>query len=352
MSSGGFLRVKTPKDYSSIINYLFLSVRPDWRDSKSLIGWYNPLKSNQQYEKTTFLEFILKAKKDFEKNGKNATPYFIILDEMNLAHVEYYFADFLSVLESGRDERGFTRESIRLHSIDGLDDPPKEVKLPPNLYIIGTVNVDETTYTFSPKVLDRAFTIEFHEVLLEEYPPADKSGLPDPETIRKIKEDFTKHGKFLGYAKDEINEAVKSLKEKDYWNTLVNLNKVLEPYDLHFGYRVVDEIAMFFRKAEESWEKGIIEFESEDDIFDLAILMKILPKFHGNRKKLEKPLKEVLKTCLGNSSVSIEDFNERNVIEWLENWDSKKDEFRFKHTAKKVLRMLRQLYEIGFTSFS
>lgn len=323
---------------------LFLSVRPDWRDSKPLIGWYNPL--TEKYEKTELLDLILKAINDKEN------PYFIILDEMNLAHVEYYFSDFLSVLESGRDENGFTRESIKLHSIDGLDDPPKEVKLPPNLYIIGTVNVDETTYAFSPKVLDRAFTIEFHDVLLEEYPPEAISNLPDPGTVTKIKEDFTRHGKFLGYSKDELNEAVKSFKEKEYWEELKKMNKALEPYDMHFGYRVIDEIAMFLSKAEESWKKGLIEFESEDEIFDLAILMKILPKFHGNRKKLEKPLKEVLKTCLADGIINVDGLDDRKVIELLENWDSMKEEFRFKHTAKKLLRMLRQLYEIGFASFS
>lgn len=81
-------------------------------------------------------------------------PYFVLLDEMNLAHVEYYFADFLSVLESGRDENGFTRESIKLHDVEKVEEEqgiPKEIKLPPNLYIIGTVNMDETTYSFSPK---------------------------------------------------------------------------------------------------------------------------------------------------------------------------------------------------------
>jgi 5-methylcytosine-specific restriction endonuclease McrBC GTP-binding regulatory subunit McrB len=80
--------------------------------------------------------------------------------------------------------------------------------------------------------------------------------------------------------------------------------------------------------------------------------MKILPKFHGNRKKLEKPLKEVLKTCLADGIINVDGLDDRKVIELLENWDSMKEEFRFKHTAKKLLRMLRQLYEIGFASFS
>jgi hypothetical protein len=83
--------------------HLFLSVRPDWRDSKALLGYYNPL--TERYESTPLLEFLLRAAWDYKQNESNAQPYFVILDEMNLAHVEYYFADFLSVLESGRNEK-------------------------------------------------------------------------------------------------------------------------------------------------------------------------------------------------------------------------------------------------------
>ena len=74
---------------------------------------------------------------------------------MNLARVEYHFSDLLSVLESGRDAQGWTQEGI---------EADESLKLPPNLYFIGTVDADETTYAFSPKVLDRAFTLELGDV--------------------------------------------------------------------------------------------------------------------------------------------------------------------------------------------
>ncbi|AFK22416.1 McrB family protein [Pyrococcus sp. ST04] len=333
--------------------HIFLSVRPDWRDPKPLLGFYNPMK--EEYHKTPLLEFILRAIKDYEENGKDAMPHFIILDEMNLAHVEYYFADFLSVLESGRDEKGFTRESIKLHNIDKVEDKqgiPKEIKLPPNLYIIGTVNIDETTYMFSPKVLDRAFTIELRDVKLENYPPESISTTKGHITnLRaKILEDLRRGGKFTAIDKKEVLEALKLVKEKGYWKILLQLNKVLEPYDLHFGYRVVDEISLFFKNAIESREKGIINI-SEDEILDLAILMKVLPKFHGNRRRLEEPLKDLLNLCL-KEKATIDELDFSKVKELLKNWEKKKEMFRFKHTAKKVLRMLRQLYEVGFTSFS
>ncbi|RLF82364.1 hypothetical protein DRN38_00215 [Thermococci archaeon] len=343
-------------------NHLFLSVHPDWRDSKPLIGYYNPL--TKEYHKTPLLKLILVAKEDYDKNKEKAMPYFIILDEMNLAHVEYYFADFLSVLESGRDENGFTRESIKLHDVDKVEKEqgiPKELKLPPNLYIIGTVNIDETTYMFSPKVLDRAFTIELHDVELDEYLEAlekrNNRNEKDWSELRNvILKDLRRDGKFLAVSKKEdIEPALNELKKKykKYWKILNQLNKALEPYDLHFGYRVVDEIALFFKNAKESSSEDtkIISFTNEDEIFDLALLMKILPKFHGNRKKLEKPLKAVFKICLKENQ-SFEELNSEKIIEMLQNWENERKEFRFPHTAKKVLRMLRQLYEIGFASFS
>ena len=340
-------------------NLLFLSVRPDWRDSKALLGYYNPLTG--EYHKTPLLEFILRAKEDYEQNRENAMPYFIILDEMNLAHVEYYFADFLSVFESGRDEDGFTKESIKLHDneeVEIFQGIPKELKLPPNLYIVGTVNMDETTYSFSPKVLDRAFVVEFHDVDLESYPPQDSESELSPETINALKESILadlrgEKGKFLARSKEEINEAVRELKGIEYWEILKQLNKALEPYDLHFGYRVVDEIALFFQSAKESQDRGIVEFENDDEIFDLALLMKVLPKFHGNRKKLEEPLKAILKLCLlENANINVQELGREAVLSLLKNWETQKENFRFKHTARKVLRMLRQLYEIGFASFS
>ncbi|AEC52748.1 hypothetical protein PNA2_1833 [Pyrococcus sp. NA2] len=371
----GYIFVKAPEDCThQFTNHIFLSVRPDWRDSKPLLGYYNPL--DNKYNKTPLLEFILRAIEDYRQNREKAMPYFIILDEMNLAHVEYYFADFLSVLESGRDESGFTRESIKLHNVDEVEEKqgiPKEIKLPPNLYIIGTVNIDETTYMFSPKVLDRAFTIEFHDVSLEDYPPQKtKLSQEEVQEIRNvILEDLRRNGRFLAYGKEsDIREALEELKNAEngrYWRILQQLNKALEPYDLHFGYRVVDEIALFFRNAKESWEKGIISFESEDEIFELALLMKILPKFHGNRRKLEKPLLLILKLAkegelneedIGKDADELFDeiFGPENIRSKGEMiakaLSSLKNDYKFKHIAKKVLRMLRQLYEVGFASFS
>jgi 5-methylcytosine-specific restriction endonuclease McrBC GTP-binding regulatory subunit McrB len=315
--------------------HLFLPVRPDWRDTKALLGYYNPITG--KYESTPLLDFILKAMDDYNKNKNNASPYFIILDEMNLSHVEYYFADFLSVLESGRDENYWTKETIKLHNSEKplLDNNgkeiPKEVKLPPNLYIIGSVNIDETTYMFSPKVLDRAFTIEFREVNFDSYNPFEideEKAKSIGKSIRNIlledlinkengqarfsgavadKEEI-KQARFCGAVADkkEIKEALNCIKENEnkvksgnlIINELKELHQKLQPYNLHFGYRVLDEIALFIKYATKAPDK--VGKLSPEDALDFAILMKVLPKFHGPRQKLERPLWLVLNWCLGN----------------------------------------------------
>jgi len=413
--------------------HLFLSVRPDWRDSKALLGYYNPLTGN--YESTPLLRFLQQACEDYKNNKDKANPYFVILDEMNLAHVEYYFADFLSVLESGRDEEGWTKEALRLHSFsqslrdqDGNEIPPT-LPLPPNLYIIGTVNIDETTYMFSPKVLDRAFTLEFREVNFSNYPP---EGVDEEEAMRiaeqirgEILDDLRNGGKFCAMVadKNKVREALQNLGNKKA--ELEKLNGILQPYDLHFGYRVLDEIALFVQNAKEAPDVvGKLDEDEEkakdkapdkapDKALDYAVLMKVLPKFHGPRQKLEKPLREVLKWAAEENVPDwVKDTSKpiglEQVTEALRKWEQSdalqqaqqkagqgadgqerqpvnaqqgqdnqtettsdqatqveakgqsgasatkpfKGHFRYPNTAKKVLQMLRQLYETGFASFA
>ena len=228
MGGGRFIKVKSPEGLIPLErNYTFLSVRPDWRDSKHLLGYYNPL--DKKYYATPLLNLILRAERDYRERKNDALPYFIILDEMNLARVEYYFADLLSVLESGREDDGFTREPIRLHNVDEVErdqDIPKEIRLPPNIYIIGTVNIDETTYMFSPKVLDRAFVIEFHDVDMDNYPPPEQN-IDYSDLRERILRDLRgKDGKFLVYSdKGLIIEAINELRDKGYWTILQELNK-------------------------------------------------------------------------------------------------------------------------------
>jgi len=341
--------------YKRDCNHLFLSVRPDWKDSKSLIGFHNPLKCEkdgthkQCYESTNLLKFIIEA-------GHNLTnPYFLILDEMNLAHVEHYFSDFLSVLESGRDEKnGFTKESIKLHStgatINGVD---MEIQLPPNLYIIGTINIDETTYQFSPKVLDRAFTIEFNQIDLDKYPFEGEIENPFKEEKNKelLFKHFTNDGQFLkSYANKKViqNNLIEFKKDEKRYKRLVNLNKKLLLYDLGFGFRVIDELALFFNNGMLPEEiKNIVPVLEPNEVLDLGILMKILPKFHGNLKKLKNPLYDFMDLIKeGDHTPKLQ---EVDLAGEMENVNSN---YIFPNTAKKILRMLIKLYRDGYTSFS
>lgn len=330
-------------------NSLFVPVRTDWRDSKSLLGYYNPLTGT--YEWTDFLRFLLRAVRSYREG--DGLAWFVILDEMNLARVEYYFADLLSVLESGRDGDGWTREPLRIHypsDAEG-DLPPSQIKLPPNIYVVGTVNVDETTHAFSPKVLDRAFTLELTEADFNGYPP-DPSDLPggqiDTAERRAVLSNFGRHGQFIRIDKPAIASYVEE--NGEVREHLQGLNGQLRPYQLHFGYRVFDEIVSFLISARKNQL-----YRDMDDAFDAAVLMKVLPKFHGSRGKLEEPLKRVLAWCLLPNAPDYETVDEAlkgqedtgAVIRALEG-----QTYRFARTAAKARRMLWELYTSGFASFS
>lgn len=306
--------------------WLFISVRPDWRDGKSLLGYYNPL--TQTYEWTPFLRFLTRAVQSYRSG--DGLAWFVILDEMNLARVEYYFAELLSVLESGRDEAGWTREPLRLgfpEEAEG-DLPPRELRLPSNLYVVGTVNADETTHAFSPKVLDRAFSLELSEVDFSDYPPR-----PDPDAAPLSDEDrqallraFTRGGRFARIDKAAVAAYVG--RRPEVRAALQALNAALRPHNLHFGYRVFDEIVAFLDAAEEN---GMFaEIGGGGAAFDAAVLMKVLPKFHGSRGKLEAPLEAVLAWC--------EQPGEGGAP-------------RCPRTAERIRRMLRELETDGFTAF-
>jgi hypothetical protein len=146
-----------------VASLVVVAVRPDWTDHRGLLGYLNPL--SNKYVTTPFLELLLRADEECQiaqRAQRPPRPFFVLLDEMNLARVEHYFADFLSALESGEPlslhENAAIEEGEEEHAV------PRRLAIPPNLFLLGTVNVDETTYLFSPKVLDRAFTIEFDKV--------------------------------------------------------------------------------------------------------------------------------------------------------------------------------------------
>ncbi|MED3957667.1 HI_0552 family protein [Priestia aryabhattai] len=345
--------------------YLFLSVRPDWMDNKSLLGFYNPI--TEEYQITELLKLLLRASEDLER------PYFVIFDEMNLAKVEYYFSDFLSCLESRRvGQDGVIRsEALHLHdkqTIIYTDEDetelniPGKLEIPPNVYFTGTVNIDETTYMFSPKVLDRANVIEFNDVDLDDYELRLKDMMSNEIDVNIFADEvfvkaFTDEGSYHNslilkeFTFDgELSASYKKLKE---------IHQLLLKDKLHFGYRVVDEVLYYLSNAQ---KLGIFK---ANDALDLQILQRILPKFHGNRKKLEKPLLKLLALSFGIKDEELKNYNslqsiDREYLEgWIENQEITEDHssifanrnLEFPKTARKIYEMLKMLQNNGFVSY-
>ncbi len=268
-------------------NHLFVPVRPDWSDGKALLGYFNPLLS--RYEWTPFLRFLLRADAGFRAN--DGIAYFVILDEMNLARAEHYFADLLSITESGRDQMGRTREPLRFEfdARASGDLPPRELRLPPNLYFVGTLNADETTYALSPKVLDRAWMLQAPPVDFCDYPPniaapADAATAPVAALARvELNRVFTRDGQF---AREDKSLVARELEAQPKWrDDLQILNEQLQAHDAGFGYRVFDEIVAFCALSRQSGA-----FESVEIAFDCAVCAKILPRLSGARNSVEAPL--------------------------------------------------------------
>ncbi len=318
---------------------LVVAVRPDWTDPRGLIGYYNPI--TESYVPTEFLRLLLRARKEEDQahiDGRPPQPFFVILDEMNLARVEHYFADFLSALESGSDltlHHGTAGEEG-----DGTSDAiPPTLRIPRNVFFTGTVNVDETTHMFSPKVLDRAFTLELSEVDLEGWttsgavPDADAPGLDLPSMHARLRyelapgaEDWDAFGSLLGGALRD---------------TVVALNGALAPSGYHFAYRVAGEIARFVRLAH---AQGADSPAALWMALDLALLQKVLPKFHGTEQELQAPL-EVVERLARTGRVAAESDGEE-ASGGFEGGSA-----RLPRCLAKVERMQARLRARGFTAF-
>ncbi len=255
-------------------NWLLVPVGADWTDNTKLLGFYNPLARDGkgEYVKTQILSLIERA------NSHPTVPFFLIFDEMNLSHVERYFADFLSHMET---------PEIPFH-IDGYDGT---LAFPSNLFITGTVNIDETTYMFSPKVLDRANVIEFkpekdniiksifeNETELEDALPNSKL----PPAFMQLSSDIRKKSKIS--SEDSLKKVA---------DILGDLYGVLEPNGFEFAYRTVKEIKQYVIA---SLELGRTK-QDLNNVEDEQIIQKILPKLHGNRKELRDCLTNLQSIC-------------------------------------------------------
>ena len=269
--------------------YAFVSVRPSWRDHTALLGHYDD--ELERYYRTTVLELLLRARREEQEAarlGRTPAPYFIVLDEMNIAKIEHYFSDFLSVMESRRyDADGTIRqESLNLHNADAvrltwIDDQGVEYEIPPNLpipnnvLITGTVNDDDTTFGVSPKVLDRASTIEFSAVDFNAFLGLD--GVELAPSVFEISEADTKT---LQLGELELSSQDESQRLRRELEPLLTMNSVLASINQHFGYRVLNDTALFVRNAQKLIGNTP---EVVQAALDVQILQKVLPKLFNIR---------------------------------------------------------------------
>jgi 5-methylcytosine-specific restriction protein B len=308
-----------------------IPVRPDWTGSEATFGYEDILQSAVQGRRAWHvprpLQFILKAARNPNK------PYLLILDEMNLAHVERYFADFLSGLESGKECLPNLRQEE-----DGTwrNDPAGTslVGMPGNLWVVGTVNVDETTYMFSPKVLDRANTFEFR-VGTEDL----SANFRKPSGCRPAHEDLV--DVMLKIARDsEWHLRNPAVDQEWFANQMRQLHRVLSGGGYEFGHRVFYEMIRF---------AAMMSSMGEQDgkvALDFQVLQKILPRLNGSRRELEPTLWAVGRFCY---SLEAPDAAEETVFDPTE-FDSQQAQLG--RSFDKIQRMARKLRANQFVSFT
>ncbi|GAB6152123.1 hypothetical protein JCM17380_08730 [Desulfosporosinus burensis] len=321
--------------------YCLIPVRPDWSDPSDLLG-YTDLAGN--FRPAKFTRLLARASQ-LENRDK---PYFVCLDELNLARVEHYFSDLLSVMETRR----WNEEGIMTDSVLSLDDKDvvfqeeyQKLALPDNVYLIGTVNMDETTYPFSKRVLDRAQMIEFSQIDLGRFPE------------RRLDEEGDK--RLVGLASGPINNSFfrsdyLTLQDANLENDvlirrstgrLIEVNQILEGIYAQVGFRVRDEVNFYLLYNDR------YALMAEEQAFDLQLLQKILPRLQGSSSSMKRVLIQLMFFALGESKNPEEMMEDASALylPWQGNGVFIKAKFPL--SSRKLAYMLRRFEEDGFTSF-
>ena len=296
--------------------YKMVSVRPDWSDGSDLFGHTD---LNGKFINGPVCSAFEVAAKEPDK------PVFLCMDEMNLARVEYYLSDFLSVIESREKEEDGRITTSAIAQYEG--------GIPDNLYIVGTVNMDETTFPFSKKVLDRANTIEFNYVELVpsfEQPVDSVQPLQVPNSFLRTE--------YLVLERDCADEQdfVVQVCEK-----LQAVNEILRKANAHVGYRVRDEIVFYMLN-----NKKADNLVTEEQAFDNEIMQKILPRIQGSSVAVRDMLVDLFKFCMGNQSGLDTDSGKAG-----KQMQSIADSAKYKESARKIGYMMERYEDDGFTSY-
>ena len=322
--------------------FTMIPVRPDWNDSSELLGYFD---LNGDFIAGQLIAPILMAHQNPKK------PFFVCLDEMNLARVEHYFSDFLSIVESRRRDSNtiatdpilrdaqlskMKKDALRgdvLAALEHLKGIGKPLGLPDNLYVVGTVNMDETTQPFSRKVLDRANTIEFSNVDLMQ-------GV-DEEVVASEVPHLQLDQSFYRSEFTTLNDLLSSHREKakQIAEMISDLNRDLGLAGFEVGYRVRDEAISFAVYASSA---GM----TNEEVNEAIVLQKILPRVHGSSPRVEKLLMSLLKRLKGDS-----DAPDENDPELAHKLAALRVDSEASAIVRKIAGMLVLFREENFTSF-
>lgn len=355
-------------------NFELIQVKPNWHNSMDVIGYLSNIPS-PHYVFTPFIEFIVKAWQHPE------VPFFLCLDEMNLAPVEEYFAEFLSAIESRSFEgeeyltdpiikpfNSFGEEVAKMmvntlfpnfmaadknsflgKVVDHLE--TKGLTLPKNLIVIGTVNMDETTFSFSRKVLDRAMSVEMNEVNYDSF-LTDTTDDDLKAIVKALEEnDDADLNTLLVDRHIEAREIIDDLGDdaKFAIDYLKRINALLEGTPFKLGYRAANEALIYLQAS--------YEFGQTDRIaaLDNFTLMKILSRIEGDETKLKITDSEADKERIAKAEVNVDEakqYGEMNILTALRyiitNQLGEQDKL---HSVKKIDSMLSQLKRDHFVSF-
>lgn len=308
--------------------YCIVPVGADWTNREPLLGYVNALDNNEYIlPENGALKLLIEANKEENKDK----PYFLILDEMNLSHVERYFADFLSVMES--------KDILKLHSSeDDKSNVPSTIDWPKNLFIVGTVNIDETTYMFSPKVLDRANVIEFR-VNKDDI----AAFLDAPKEIDFTNLNFSGASMGEDFIKVASNKDFPTIDATTLNKKLVLFFEELKKIGAEFGYRSASEIHRLYNQL-----SSLDSDMQENTKIDIAIMQKLLPKLHGSRRKLCPILETLAALCVTETTDVLKDFlNSKEAISFNNNIN-----VLYPLSLEKITRMYKGAIDNGFASYA
>lgn len=308
--------------------YKIVPVGADWTNNEKLLGFPNALDPNNYIQPDTGVLRLL-----IDANDNPDVPFFLILDEMNLSHVERYFADFLSAMESSGTIKLYDGKNRT--ASDGTP-IPATLPFPKNLFVIGTMNVDETTHMFSPKVLDRAQVVEFR-VTADQM----KNYLATPKPL-----DMTRvEGGGVDYAEGylKLRKGDPTLVPAERTSMTDSLNKFfpeLAELGSEFAFRTASEAIRFCGFAR-------MAKMDLDAAIDAAIMQKLLPKLHGSRRRLALPLEAFWEFCRkDDKTATIADVTKKGATERVE------DVAKYPVSAEKIKRLYKAAEANGFASYA